>query len=100
MIAYIFYYELIIWPWGFPGGIAVNNPPAMQETQEMQVQALSWEEEIATYSCIPARKIPWKNPIDKGGWQATVHGVTTSQTQLSEWTHLSAHLTLNYVNQT
>ena len=56
----------------------------MQETQEMQVQALSWEEEIATYSCILARKIPWKNPIDKGGWQATVHGVTTSQTQLSE----------------
>ena len=56
----------------------------MQETQEMQVQALSWEEEIATYSCILARKIPWKIPIDKGGWQATVHGVTTSQTQLSE----------------
>ena len=26
--------------WGFPGGSAVKNPPAMQETQDMQVQSL------------------------------------------------------------
>ena len=28
------------------------------------------------YSC-------WKNPTDRGAWQATVHGVTKSRTQLS-----------------
>ena len=28
------------------------------------------------YSCL-------KNPMDKGAWQATVHGVTKSDTQLS-----------------
>ena len=28
-----------------------------------------------------------KNPIDKGAWQATVHGVSKSQTQLSNWAH-------------
>ena len=29
------------------------------------------------YSCL-------KNPIDRGAWWATVHGVTKSQTQLSK----------------
>ena len=29
------------------------------------------------YSCL-------ENPMDGGGWQATVHGVTKSQTQLSD----------------
>ena len=29
------------------------------------------------YSCL-------ENPIDRGGWQATVHGVTKSQIQLSD----------------
>ena len=30
------------------------------------------------YSC-------WKNPTFRGAWQATVHRVTKSQTQLSTW---------------
>ena len=30
------------------------------------------------YSCL-------KNPVDRGGWQFTVHGVAKSQTQLSNW---------------
>ena len=29
------------------------------------------------YSCL-------KNPMDRGAWQATVHGVAKSQTQLSD----------------
>ena len=32
------------------------------------------------YSC-------WDNPMDRGTWQATLHGVTKSQTQLSTHTH-------------
>ena len=31
------------------------------------------------YSCL-------ENPMDGGGWQATVHGVTKSRTQLSDFT--------------
>ena len=59
----------------------VKNPPAMQETQETQVQSLGWEdpleEEMATqYSCL-------ENPMDGGAWQATVHGVAKSWTQVS-----------------
>ena len=33
------------------------------------------------YSCL-------ENPMDRGAWQATVHGVTKSQTQLSNFTSL------------
>ena len=32
------------------------------------------------YSCL-------KNPMDRGAWQPTVHGVTKSQTRLSDFTH-------------
>ena len=41
----------------------VKNPPAMQETQKIQVPSLSWddplEEGMATYFSILARRIPW-----------------------------------------
>ena len=52
----------------------VKNLSAMQETW---VQSLGWEDPLekgkATYSSILAWRIPW-----------TVHGVTKSQTQLSD----------------
>ena len=42
---------------------SVKNVPAMQETQEMQVQSLGredpLEEEMAAHSSIRAWKIPW-----------------------------------------
>ena len=41
----------------------VKNPPAMQETEEIQVRSLgqedSLEKEMATYSSILALRIPW-----------------------------------------
>ena len=54
-----------------------------QETQETRVQSLgsedSLKEEMATHPSIHS----WKNPMDRGDWWATDHGVTKSQTQLS-----------------
>ena len=59
----------------------VKNLPAMQETW---VRSLGWEdpleEGIATHSSILA----WRIPMERGAWQATVHGVTKSQMQLSD----------------
>ena len=59
----------------------VKNLLAVQETW---VQSLGWEdpleEGIATHSSILA----WRIPMDRGAWQATVHVVTKSQTQLSD----------------
>ena len=51
----------------------VKNLPEVQETR---VQPLGWEDplekEMATHSSILA----WGNPMDRGGWWATVPGVT------------------------
>ena len=65
---------------GFPGGSEVKNPPAMQETQEMQVQSPGHEgslgERIATHSSILAWKIPWTEEsgmLQSMGSQRTGH---------------------------
>ena len=59
----------------------VKNPPAMQETP---VRSLGWKdplvEGMATHSSILA----WRIPMNKGAWQATVHGIAKSQTWLSD----------------
>ena len=60
----------------------VKNLPAIQETQ---VQSLGWkdplEKEMETHFSILA----WRIPIDSRTWQATVHGVAKSWTQLSDF---------------
>ena len=57
--------------WGFPGGSAVKNSPAMRE-RKTQVQALGQEdpleEGMATHSSILAWRIPWRE--EPGGLQA------------------------------
>ena len=56
---------------GFLSGSVVKIWPAMQETQEVQVSALGWEdpleEEMANHSRILAWKIPWTE--EPGGLQ-------------------------------
>ena len=47
--------------WGFPSGLAVNNPSIMQEMQEMRDRSLGedpLEEGMATHCSILARRIP------------------------------------------
>ena len=67
--------------WAFLVAQSVKNLPAMWETW---VQSLGWEdpleEGMATHSTILA----WRNPMDRGAWQAVVHEVAKSWTQLSE----------------
>ena len=62
----------------------MKNLPAVQETQEKQVESLGQEdpleEGMATHSSILA----WRTLMDRGVWLATVHGVTKSWTQLSD----------------
>ena len=59
----------------------VKNLHAMQETW---VHSLGWEypleEGMATHSSI----LSWRISVDNRAWQATVHGVVESQTQLSD----------------
>ena len=58
----------------------VKNLPAMQETWVRSLgQEDPLEEGMATHFSILA----WRIPMDRGAWQATVHGVAKIQTQLS-----------------
>ena len=68
---------------GFPGGSVVKNPPASagdaRVVGSIPVLGRSPREGIGNpfqYSCL-------ENSMDRGDWQATVHGVTKSWTQLS-----------------
>ena len=57
--------------WGFPGGSALKNPPAMQKMQETWVWSLGedpLEEGPATHSSILAWRIPWTE--EPGGLQS------------------------------
>ena len=53
----------------------VKNLPAMQETR---VQSPGEE------NSNPLQYSFLENPMDRGAWLATVHGVTKDQTQLSD----------------
>ena len=53
----------------------VKNLPAMQETQEPWFQSLGWEDPLEKEMTTPSNILAWKNPMDKGAWQATVHGL-------------------------
>ena len=56
----------------------VKNLPAMQETWVQSLgQDNPLEKGMATHSSILL-----ENPMDRGAWWATVHGVTKRQTQL------------------
>ena len=71
----------LLYSWASLVAQSVKNLPAMRETW---VRSLGWEdpleEGMATHSSILA----WRIPMERGVWQATVHGVTKSQTRLSD----------------
>ena len=58
----------------------VKSLPAMKETW---VESLGQEDPLEKEMAIHPSILAWKNPMDGGAWQATVHGFTKSRTQLS-----------------
>ena len=65
---------------------SVKNPPAIQEAEGSIAQSGRSPGKgngyPLQYSCL-------ENSMDRGAWWATVHGVTKSRTQLSDWTTAS-----------
>ena len=60
----------------------VKNLPAMQETH---VQSLGQEDPLEKGMGTHSSILAWKNPMDGGAWQSTVHGITKSRTQLRDF---------------
>ena len=53
----------------------VKRLPAMRETQ---LQSLGWEDSLEKEMVIHSSILAWRIPMDRGTWQATVHGLTKS----------------------
>ena len=47
----------------------------MQEAQEMRVPSLGWEDSPEKGNGYPLQYSCMGNPMDRGAWRATVHGV-------------------------
>ena len=69
--------------WGFLGAEVVKNLPAVQETR---IRSLGPENPLEMEMASHAHILGRVNSKDRGTWQATVHGVTKSWTQLSDLT--------------
>ena len=73
---------------GFPGGSVVKNLPASAEVASIPGLGRSPREENGNplqYSCL-------ENPMDRGAYWATVHGVTNSWTQLIYSTTITTYV--------
>ena len=57
-----------------------KNLPVMQETW---VRSLGWEESPGEGHGNPVHYSCLENPMDRGTWQAAVHGIAKSQARLS-----------------
>ena len=66
---------------GFPGSSVVKNLPAKQQ---MQVQSMNWEDSPGEGNGYPLQYSCLGNPMDRGAWWDTVHGLAKSWTQLSD----------------
>ena len=71
---------------GFPGGRVVKNPSANAKDEgdaglipSLGKSSGGGNGNPLQYSCL-------ENPMDRGAWQTTVHGVAESQTRLSTHT--------------
>ena len=66
----------------------MKNPPAMQE---MQVRSLGGEEPLKKGNGNPLQYSCLGDPMDRGAWWATVHGVT-EESDMTERLNSNDHL--------
>ena len=55
----------------------VKNPPEMQDTW---FQSLNGEDPLEEGTATHSSTLALENPVDRGAWRATLHGVTESDT--------------------
>ena len=63
----------------FPGGSDGKESAAMWETW---VQPLDWKDPLEGGMVTHSSILAWRIHLDRGAWQAAVHGVAKSQTRL------------------
>ena len=53
---------------------------------ETWVGSLGWEDSLEKATATHFSILAWRIPMDRGAWQATVHGVTEGRTRLRDFT--------------
>ena len=74
---------LHIWRWASLVAQRLKRLPAMRETR---VWSLGWEDSPGEGNGTPLQYSCLENPMNRGAWWATVHGVAKSLTWLSDFT--------------
>ena len=77
---------------GFPGGSSCKEPLCQcrrckRPGFNSRVGKIPWRRAWTPTAVF----LPGEFPMDRGVWQATVHGVTKSLTQLSDYVHMHTH---------
>ena len=74
--------------YGSPGGTVIKNPPA--NAGEMWVRSLGWEDPLEKENGNPLQYFFFLgSPMDRGDWQATVHG---GRKELDMTEHICTHV--------
>ena len=77
---------------GFPGGSVVKNLPVNAGDTSLIPGLGRCPREGSSH---PLQYFCLGNPMNRQGWWATVHKVTKSRTQFSDWVHVDAHYIIN-----
>ena len=72
MNLYIYYFY-----WTYLVAQMVKNLPAVWETW---VRSLGWEDPLEKEMATHSSTLAWENPMDRGAFWATVHGIIKSWT--------------------
>ena len=82
--------KILAFIWASQVALVVKNPPANTgDTRDMDLipglgrSPGEGNDNPLQYSCL-------KNAMARGSWQVTLHGVAKSQTRLSDWAHMRA----------
>ena len=75
--------------WASPVAQWVKKPPTTYNARDMEMQlwSLGWEDPLEEENGSPLQYSCLENPMDREAWQAAVHGVGKSWTQLSNLAH-------------
>ena len=68
---------------GFPGGS--DGKESTGNARDLGLIP-GWEDPLEERMATHSRILGWRIPMDRGAWWASVHGVTKSQTRLSDQT--------------
>ena len=79
---------------GLPGGSVIKNTPADGGNADSNPgfgrSPGVGNDNLLQYSCL-------ENSMDRGAWQATVHGVTKSLTWLRDWAYMQENRVLDSI---